>query len=461
METYYRPEFDRNAFDSARPNCQEQEDHPHLLGEMELSDTFIGISGSIAKYDARHPMRSCVESALISFAFNFVQYQVDLSKPDEIRDACIFYRDMLVKYAPHYVDENGKHFTNCNLGELHHELTKSSPKRSIQQLAFSIKSLLTMEKAEEERTNHMAHSNHTIDYHLYTSVLDAMKSMSGLEITDESFSTVVDENIALVDSHTRCGTRDKGNTFPEFRDEVNDDPVMSKYCRRAQLKLDRKLRVGDEYYNALVPTTMDMLLGNFYMVLYTLYAYAKTGLPVHVLVATKRNHWVYNTNQDKAHIVNRIWVVGLAPHPNDNERFLTKNEFEEILRMDEAMSLALQPLDGCMVNYVDESNSLRSTRFVWGASDAFQRTNNYRKFEKTTKQRMEKLKKELSSVYRKIDRTIAMKNAQRVRIQQIKSTHEAKRKENESLQNKKYAAESAKRTKMEKSALALLSSIDC
>jgi hypothetical protein len=175
---------------------------------------------------------------------------------------------MLVKYAPHYVDEKGKHSINANLGELHRELFKSNPKRVIQQLAFSIKALLTMEKAEEECTNHMAdHSNHTLDYHLFTSVLDAMKSMSGLEITDESFSKLVDENIALVDSHTRCGTRGKGNKFAEFMDEVNGDPVMSEYCRRAQLKLDRTLKVGNKYFNVLVPTVMDMLVGNFYMIL--------------------------------------------------------------------------------------------------------------------------------------------------------------------------------------------------
>jgi hypothetical protein len=168
--------------------------------------------------------------------------------------------------------------------------------------------------------------------------------------------------------------------------------------------------------------------------------------------------------------VTEQWIVGLVSHPNDNEIFLGKNKFEEVQRMDEAMSLALQPLDRCMVNYVDDSNSLRSTRFVWGASDAFGRAYKYRKYEKPTKQRLEKMMRELRSLNKRkakmmrelcsLNERTAKKNTRRIRLQQNKSNHEAKRKEIESHENKKYASESAKRTKIKESALALLSSTE-
>ena len=313
-----------------------------------------------------------------------------------------FVQKMLLKYAPRYVDKKGRTHINANLGEFHRELNKPNPKQIAHILAFGIEATLAREKDEDECvTNHMDPNNHSVGYHLDTTVLDAVRSMANSYVTEDSFfKNVVHPHIALADTHTRSGTIGKGSCFEEFKKEVNDDPALSKFCSHAKLKLVEKLALGGSSYAYCKPIIIDMLLGIYNWLLYALFVKAETGETLFSFVASFRTLGFLKTDGLKP-IVSPLLIAGFGAHPNSAEIWLTLRGVDEVQQMDVGMALSLRPIDGCVVEYEDDDGNLKSTKVKWGPTDSFLRTYNFRKYEKSTGDQLKQLEKELRSINKK------------------------------------------------------------
>jgi len=325
MPSYYRPAFNHRDVDDARPKNQIQTKHPLVLLEMLISILFICLAGNIFTIYESNPEHCPFEIVMIAHAFHFVQYEVDINNPDMIREFMTFFQSMFVKYAVRYVvkDEKEKShssYINANLGEFYRELGKPQPKPIVHLTAFATKKCLARKKVDaDDRVNHIDHTNHSIRFQR-DMIWNAIRSITNSDITEDSFDEVVDKRIALADLHTRSDTGGKGNSFHEFRKEVDEDPELSEFCKRYKhhLKLDSTLKMGSASYDFCKPLVIDVLLGIFNFVLYALYAYAMTKSALRVFFASTRSHAVFESvggNPFTTRISNLL-VASFGIHPN-------------------------------------------------------------------------------------------------------------------------------------------------
>eukprot|EP00986_Skeletonema_menzelii_P013846 scaffold8495_cov125-Skeletonema_menzelii.AAC.4 len=308
--------------------------------------------------------------------------------------------------------------------------------------------------------------------------------MTNWFITDESVETILDD-VAIVDTHTKCGLKGKGNTFPEFRDEVDGDLEMAAFCTRneTELKLDEKIDVGNKKYTHCMPILIDMLLGLFNLVLYALYYYAVTKTALCVFVSTFRSLIFFETIGDSVFnaLVSEMINVGKGIHPNATEINLTnkgryRRPLKEVVLMDEGLALSLQRFHGRTINFVDDNGVEQSGQIEMCPSDALQRVYNYRLTKKNRNEldkrrkkwmadlrrmqkQLQKKRKKLLSLDEKILEVHAKAHAKRDTFEKKRADAAAKRKEGKALRDNEMAVEANKRAKKRATAFALLSTL--
>ena len=119
---------------------------------MLISFVFVDLAAKLAAVYAKYPFDCTVEVAMIAFAFQFVQYEVDINDPKMIRAFIDFFRETLATYAPRYKDEDGV-FINLNLGEIHGRLDEQNLASSVHVTAFGTKPCL--KKGGPKCANHI------------------------------------------------------------------------------------------------------------------------------------------------------------------------------------------------------------------------------------------------------------------------------------------------------------------
>lgn len=417
--SYIRPKFDYKEAEKSRPQNKMQEVPPLALVTMLISFVFIDLAAKLASIYTSNA--ACpVEVAMIAFAYQFVQHEVDVNDPEMIRAFIDFFRETLAKYAPRYEDDDGI-FINLNLGEIHDRLDKQNLASSVHVTAFGTKPCL--KKGGPDCINHIDRENHSILYHLGTTVADAFRSITNRAITDPSIETLLND-IAVVDTHTRCGTKGVGNEFTDFRDEVDDDPVLSAFCTqyKRMLELDEEVSIGGKKYDYCKPIIIDILLGLFNLILYALYYYSVTKTALCVFISTCRTFVCFETvggNQFNA-LVGEMIIVGKGLHPNATELNLTNKgrymrPLNEVVLMDEGLALSLQRFHGRTINFYGD-NGEESGQIVMGPSDALQRTYNYRQ-SKNNRNELKKREKELRLINNKLMTELKRKHRQLERKQ--------------------------------------------
>ncbi len=421
--SYVRPKFNYEKTAKARPRNKMQEVPPLALAAMLVSFIFIKLAAKLASICFSFSNAACpvpVEVAMIAFAYQFVQYEVDINDPKMIQTFIDFFRETLTKYAPRYMDDDGT-FINLNLGEIHDRLEKDNLASSVHVTAFGTRPCL--KKGGPECINHIDRENHSICYHLGTTVTDAFRSITNRAITEKSIDALLND-IVVVDTHTRCGTKGVDNKFTDFRNEVDDDPVLSEFCARykIRLELDEEVSIGGKTYDYCEPIIIDMLLGLFNLILYALYYYAVTKTALCVFISTMRTFICFETvggNPFNA-LVGEMIIVGKGLHPNATELNLTNKgryarPLKEVELMDEGLALSLQPFHGRTINF-EGDNGEESGQIVMGPSDALQRTYNYRRTKKNRND-LEKREKELRSISKKLMAELERKHRQLERKQ--------------------------------------------
>ena len=353
-----------------------------------------------------------------------------------------------------------------------------------------------MKKGGPNNVNHIDRENHSIWYHLGTTVVDTIRSMTNRLVTPASIEPILN-NIAVNDAHTRSGTIGDGNSFPEFRDEVDEDPALSAFCTQyeAELELDEEIDIGNKKYTHCKPITIDMLLGLFNLVLYALYYYAVTKKALCVFVSSVRSLIFFETVGDSVFnaLVSEKIVIGKGLHPNSTEVNLTnkgryRRSLNEVKLFDEGLALSFLNFDGRTVYFEDDNGLEQSVKFELRSSDALQRVYNDRLTKKNRneldrrrnelqsmsnklmaelerkqerlerkQERLEKKQEKLLSLENRVLETQAKQQATLDKNEKKKAVAVAKRKEAEARQNEKMAEEANKRAKRQASAFSELS----
>ena len=481
---------------------------------MLISYVFIDVAAKLTAIYFSNPGDCPVEVAMIAFANQFVQYEIDLNNPKMIREFIDFFRETLAEYAPrYYCNERKREFTNANVGEFHDRLDVHNLPLCANVTGFGTRPCLT--KGDAKSVNHVHRDNHSIGYLLRTILTDAFRSMTNRNITPASIDNIL-KAVAVADIHTRCGTKGQGNKFPVFRDEVDDDPEMSAFCSRYEtdLELDEEIDIGNKKYTHCKPIIIDMLLGLFNLVLFALYYYAVTKTALCVFISSYRALVCFETvggNIFNA-LVSKVVVIGKGLHPNAVETNLTnkgryQRPLEDVRLMDEGLALFLQRFHGRTINFINDNGLEQSGQIVWGPVDSLQRVYNYRLSKKNQdelerrKKELERRRKELESMnnkmmaelkrkrkqlerkhrelerkHRQLERKqgqlerkreklsslnekISKTHAKKDEFEQKKAAAVAKRKEDKALQDNEKAVEANKRAKKQTSAFALLSSL--
>lgn len=353
---------------------------------LQIALCFVVLAANCCKIYANSPEKCPVEIVAIAIAYNFVQYEVDIFDADMIREFMLFFRSLFVDYAPRY-EKDGEIFTNANLGEFSDQLDKNKTPKGIAIVsAFSIEDCISrVVGRNEDCTNHMYHDNHSMRYERKVMVGNTMKCMIDKDVTDASIDETVNRRIALADIHIRSGTEGKGNKFPSFKNEVNKDEVMKKFCDDFKHALkpgddeDVTIPLGDYAY--YYPIHIDMLLGIFWFILYALYVFAMTGNALRVLFASARSCAIFEPIQSSGKYAWRsceLLMAAFAVHPNAVEFGLTKELRASVVDMDEGLSLLLEPLEGDEVMVRNRDGTESSATMKANLSDALRRMYDYR-----------------------------------------------------------------------------------
>ncbi len=491
--SYSRPSFNYKDAEKKRPKNVKRKIPPLVLGVIQIALCFIILAANCCKIYASSPEKCPVEIVAIAFAYNFVQYEVDINDADMIREFIHFFRSLFVNYAPRY-KKGRKTFINANFGEFFSQLDKNKiPKGIAFVTAFATEADIAREKdRSNDCVNHVYHGNHTIIYEIFVMIGNAMRCILDLFVTDKSIKETVDDHIALADIHIRCGTEGKGNDFPSFKKEVNKDQALKKFCEDFKDKLlpgddDEDVTIPLGSYTYYYPIHIDMLLGIFNVVLYALYVYAMTGHALRVFFASTRSCAIF-TSQASGRFTWRsleIMAAGFGSHPNSAQRFIGEQSEEDVAAMDGGLSLTLAPLDGVQVNIWNNEDMVTTATatFEAGYSDAYQRIYDHRNgmgsgleqrqsenisFEQLMKARRErheskkvkrlvmkelkKKEKELRAMTRKFDRQVE----RNLRFDKRQSDFLVKKEATEKCKEQEYAEEESKRARVAAEAVDVL-----
>ena len=363
------------------------------------------------------------EFGLLSHAFDFLQHG-DLSNPDTVRKFALFFQSTVEKYAIRY-KVGGDEYTNASLGEIDKSLYTQDDPEKLKFILFvtafyTRKCLLSTKNTNP--INHINHGNHSIKYLVDKIVRNAMQCMIDKEMTDASVKTIFEDCIALVDIHTRGGTKEGGNDFEIFAGEVNEDHVLSSLCDEFEddLRLREKIKFGNKTLETCKPILIDLLLGICNISLYAAYVTAmktRHGIKekLRIYMASTRSDFVFqqmvgNNAELKYGLLHLdIADVAFGPHPNSVQIYLTKLKMDVMEQLDKGITAVLQPLHGAPIWIKSNGAEIEAEFSTEEMSDFFQRLHHYRTYgdakfdydkdtDKITYQLLEQARMELSEL---------------------------------------------------------------